>query len=184
MKKIKRTIGVLLSMAIMLSLICIQNIDAYAAAAGVTYRSYVQSIGWQGWKANGALSGTTGQSKRIEAIQLKLKNKPVSGSIVYRSYVQGTGWQSWKSNGDKSGTTGQSKRIEAIQVKLTQNMAKKYDVYYRVYAQSYGWLGWAKNGQSAGTSGLYRHIESIEVKLVKKGGKAPASSKAAYQKKK
>ena len=82
---------------------------AEAATPGVTYRAHVQSIGWQGWKSNGALAGTTGQSKRVEAIQIKLTN--ASGGIQYNAHVQGIGWQGWKSNGIVAGTTGQSKRM-------------------------------------------------------------------------
>ena len=33
-------------------------------------RVHVQDIGWQNWVRNGRIAGTTGQSKRIEAIQI------------------------------------------------------------------------------------------------------------------
>ena len=36
----------------------------------VIYRVHVQDIGWQNWVRNGRIAGTTGQSKRIEAIQI------------------------------------------------------------------------------------------------------------------
>lgn len=82
-----------------------------------------------------------------------------------------------------SGTSGQAKRLEAIQIRLTGDMAEQYDVYYRVHAQSYGWLGWTSNGESAGTEGLSKRLEAIEIVLVKKGGKAPGSTKDAFIKK-
>ena len=142
----------------------------------VSYRTHVQTYGWQGWKKNGAMSGTSGQSKRLEGIIIKLSNLPYSGGIMYRTHVQTYGWQGWKKNGQMSGTSGQAKRLEGIQIRLTGEMAKHYDVYYRVHAQTYGWLGWAKNGTMAGTSGLAKRLEGINIVLVPKGGKAPGST--------
>lgn len=145
-------------------------------SATVTYRTHVQTYGWQGWKTNGMESGTTGLSKRLEGIEIKVSDPYVSGGITYRTHVQTYGWQGWKSDGAQSGTTGEEKRLEAIQINLTGDMAEKYDVYYRVHAQTYGWLDWAKNGESAGTAGLAKRLESIEIKLVLKGGAAPGNT--------
>ena len=68
---------------------------------------------------DGDQSGTTGQSKRLEAIRIKLASKPVSGSFQYRTHVQKIGWQGWKKASDMSGTSGRALRLEAIQIKLT-----------------------------------------------------------------
>ena len=54
----------------------------------VAYRTHVQTYGWQGWKYNGQMSGTSGQAKRLEGICIKLTNKPYSGNIVYTTHVQ------------------------------------------------------------------------------------------------
>ncbi|MGO3073954.1 MAG: hypothetical protein ACTIDI_04595 [Pseudolactococcus laudensis] len=35
----------------------------------------MQGIGWQAWKSNGQMTGTTGQSLRLEAIQIQLVKK-------------------------------------------------------------------------------------------------------------
>ena len=149
----------------------------------VSYRTHVQSFGWQGWKYNGQMSGTSGQAKRLEGINIKLTNKLYSGGICYTTHVQSYGWQgdinnsaTWKKDGEMSGTSGQAKRLEAIMIKLTDEMADHYDVYYRVHAQSYGWLGWAKNGEPAGTAGYAKRLEGIQIVLVPKGGTAPSNS--------
>ena len=139
----------------------------------VTYQTHVQDYGWQEWKNDGEMSGTSGQSKRLEGINIKLQN--LSGSVEYQTHVQDIGWQGWKSNGAMAGTSGQSKQLEAIKIKLSGDAANKYDIYYRVHAQGYGWLGWAKNGESAGSEGYSKRLEGIEIKLVKKGGAAPGS---------
>ena len=144
----------------------------------VTYQTHVQDYGWQEWKNDGEMSGTSGQSKRLEGINIKLQN--LSGSVEYQTHVQDIGWQGWKSNGAMAGTSGQSKRLEAIKIKLSGDAANKYDIYYRVHAQDYGWLGWAKNGESAGSEGYSKRLEGIEIKLVNKGGAAPGSTSRPF----
>ena len=150
------------------------------ATASVQYQTHIQSKGWEEdwkgtWAKNGELSGTEGQSLRLESIRIKLDKGDVkySGNIVYTTHVQSKGWLSEVQNGTKSGTEGQAKRLEAIKIYLTGEMAEHYDVYYCVHAQTYGWLGWAKNGEYAGTAGLGKRLEAIEIVLVEKGGKAP-----------
>ena len=149
----------------------------------VEYRTHIQSFGWQGWKYNGVMSGTSGKAKRLEGINIKLTNKPYSGSIVYTTHVQSIGWQgsennvnTWFRDGQMAGTSGRAKRLEAIRIALTGEMAEHYDVYYRVHAQTYGWLAWAKNGEAAGTAGLSKRLEGIQIVLVPKGGAAPANN--------
>lgn len=148
------------------------------SSPSITYQTHVQDYGWQSWKSNGEVSGTVGQSKRLEGINIKLSN--INGSIEYKTHVQDIGWQDWKSNGQMSGTSGQSKRLEAIQIKLSGEAANQYDVYYRVHAQDYGWLDWAKNGESAGTEGYSKRLEGIQIVLVPKGGNAPGSTSKHY----
>ena len=143
----------------------------------VNYSTHVQDIGWQGYVKDGSTAGTTGQSKRLEAIRIKLSNNTsYNGTIQYQTHIQDIGWQGWKANGQMAGTSGQSKRLEAIRIKLTGEMAKQYDIYYRVHSQEFGWLGWAKNGESAGTEGYSYRLEAIQIQLVKKGGSAPGST--------
>ena len=153
------------------------------ANVNIAYRTHVQSFGWQGWKYNGVMSGTSGKAKRLEGINIKLTNKPYSGSIVYTTHVQSIGWQgnennvnTWFRDGQMAGTSGRAKRLEAIRIALTGEMAEHYDVYYRVHAQTYGWLAWTKNGEAAGTAGLSKRLEGIQIVLVPKGGAAPANN--------
>ncbi len=155
--------------------------DAYRQRY-VSYQTHVQDIGWQGIKYDGDVAGTSGQSKRLEAINISLSNPLYSGSIEYQTHVQDIGWQGWKANGQIAGTSGQSKRLEAIRIKLTGEMAKQYDIYYRVHSQEFGWLGWAKNGESAGTEGYSYRLEAIQIQLVKKGSSAPGSTSNCFYK--
>ena len=151
------------------------------------YQTHVQTFGWQGWVGDGKSSGTTGQSKRLEGIRIKINENSMmtglEGSIEYRTHVQTYGWEeTWAKNGEMSGTEGQSKRLEAIQIRLVGEIANNYDVYYRVHSQTYGWLDWAMNGESAGTEGMSKRLESIQIRLVPKGGPAPGSTYAPFRK--
>ena len=138
----------------------------------ISYKTHVQDIGWQDFVEDGKLSGTFGQSKRLEGIQIELSSK-LDGNVKYQTHVQDVGWQEWKLNGAVSGTTGQSKRLEAIRIELIGEIATKYDIYYRVHCQDFGWLGWAKNGEASGSEGYSKRLEGIQICLVKKGDKAP-----------
>lgn len=148
----------------------------------VKYQTHVENIGWQGYVGDGNTSGTQGESKRLEAIRIKLGSN-VDGGIRYRTHIQNVGWESsWAYDGNMSGTQGQSLRLEAIQIELTGNAVNQYDVYYRVHAQNFGWMGWAKNGESAGTEAYGYRLEAIQIQLVNKGGAAPGTTDNAFNK--
>ena len=149
----------------------------------VKYSTHVQDYGWMNKVYDGSISGTEGESKRLEAITINLDNAPYEGKIRYQVHVQDIGWQSWREDGASAGTTNQKKRLEAIKIKLTEEMEEKYDIYYRVHCQDYGWLGWAKNGASAGSEGESKRLEAIQIVFVEKGGKAPGSTDGAFHKK-
>ena len=145
----------------------------------VSYQTHVQDIGWQDWKKNGELSGTQGESKRLEGLRINLYSS-LFGYVEYKAHVQNDGWQDWVSDGEIAGTTGQSKRLEAVRLRLKGDVANKYDIYYRVHIQDYGWLDWAKNGESAGSEGCSKRLEGIEIRLVKKGEAAPGQTQRPF----
>ena len=126
---------------------------------------------------NNAVAGTTGQSKRVEAIQIRLNNG-VSDyyDIEYRAHVQNIGWQGWVKNDQVAGTTGESKRIEAIQIKLVPKKSfqgssnpSNTDFSYRSHVQDFGWLGYVENNSISGTVGISKRLEAFE--LLYKGRK-------------
>ncbi len=146
----------------------------------ISYMTHVEKYGWQSSKTDGVLSGTTGESKRLEAIRIALGGKIANGGITYRTHCEDYGWLPWVSDGAVSGTSGESKRLEAIQIKLTGEAAELYDVYYRVHAESYGWLDWACNGEAAGTATFSKRLEAIQIVIVNKGDKAPGETAEPY----
>lgn len=153
-------------------------------APSVEYQVHVQSHGWMESVKDGETAGTTGESKRIEALKIVLTgtdNEELAGSgIEYQAHVQGSGWQEPVKDGDVAGTEGESKRVEAVMIRLTGPIAEQYDIYYRVHSQTYGWLDWAKNGEKAGTSGFSKRVEAIEIQLVEKRGDAPGETENCY----
>ena len=60
----------------------------------VQYRSYIEGSGWESkWKQKNQISGTVGQSKRIEAIQIMLTGDIATYfDVYYRVQCQGYGW--------------------------------------------------------------------------------------------
>ena len=146
----------------------------------VQYRTHVQSIGWQPYVTDGAMSGTSGKSLRLEGIDINLQGN-TNGGLTYQTHVQSYGWQNWVSTGEFSGTQGEAKRLEAIRLKLTGQLEQTHDVYYRVHVQSFGWLDWAKNGAPAGSAGYAYRLEGIEIRVVPKGSQAPGATQIAYK---
>lgn len=150
-----------------------------AATGNINYATHVQNIGWQNAVSDGALSGTVGQSLRLEGITIE---SGIDGlGIEYATHVQNLGWQDYVADGTVSGTEGQSLRLEAIKIQLTGTQADKYDVYYRVQVENLGWLGWASNGAESGTAGYGYRLEGIEIVLVEKGTAFDTGSAAFYE---
>ena len=158
---------------------CDVQIGKEQTIPSVKYRTHVQKEGWQNFVEDGATSGTTGKSLRLEGIKIEL-DSGISGGVKYSTHVQKEGWQNFVENGALSGTTGKGYRLEAIKIELTGEIAKQYDIYYRVHAQKFGWMGWAKNGEQSGTQGYGYRLEGIQIKLVKKGETAPTSTTIAF----
>lgn len=153
----------------------------------VSYQTHVENIGWQSWKSDGEMSGTSSLGLRLEGIEVELNTQGYDLGVTYQTHIQNIGWESdtpsgWKSNGMMSGTSGLGYRLEAIQIKLTGTDASKFDIYYQVHAQNIGWMGWAKNGASAGTAGFGYRLEGIKITIVPKDSAAPGSTEQPFAK--
>jgi uncharacterized protein YjdB len=95
-----------------------QNVDAEFPDVTVSYKTHIQSKGWENaWLTNGAISGTVGSAKRLEAIEIKVSGNDNLG-IQYTTHCQSYGWLGWAKNGEFAGTEGLSKRLEGIQIVL------------------------------------------------------------------
>ena len=151
--------------------------EIFGKGCGVSYQTHVQNVGWQGYKSNGAMSGTEGKALRLEAIQIHLDDAPMSGGIEYQTHIQNQGWEKkWAANNAVSGTEKKALRLECIRIRLTGDMAKNYHVWYRVHAQNVGWMDWAKDGADAGTTGYGRRLEGIEIRVLPLNAPAPGNT--------
>lgn len=149
----------------------------------IYYSGHVQDYGDLAQVSNGARLGTTGQSKRLEAIKIKLSHgaNQMYGTVKYAVHCQDYGWMSQVTENTLAGTTGESKRLEAVAITLSGDIATYCDIYYRVHSQDYGWLDWAKNGANAGSAGYSKRIEAIEIKILPKGSAAPGATEDCFR---
>ncbi|MBC3803960.1 hypothetical protein GH808_05855 [Acetobacterium fimetarium] len=145
-----------------------------APVIDIRYLTHIQDLGWEtDWKTDGALSGTYGQSKRLEALKVELTGElPAGASIETTVHVQNQGDLGPFAMGSAAGTTGRSLRLENIC--LTLNNLPGYTLLYNVHVQDRGWLrdendrsSWFRSGEVAGTSALSLRLEGIKIKLVK-----------------
>ena len=90
----------------------------------IEYQTHVQTYGWMDYVADGEASGTSGESKRLEAIRIKLIGEMAEKyDVYYRVHAQQFGWMGWAKNGQSAGTSGYSYRLEAIQILLVKKGA-------------------------------------------------------------
>lgn len=145
----------------------------------------------QSWVSDGALAGTTGQAKRIEAIQVRLTGDlSEQYDIYYSVHVQKYGWTKWTKGLDEGdstdgrdgwcGTIGLSLRVESIRIVLVEkngtaptsdglwSYLTKSDlgsIVYSGHQQSYGDLAAVSNGTSLGTAGTGKRLEAVSISL-------------------
>lgn len=68
----------------------ITDVDVKSAflSPAIQYQSQIQNIGWQSNKLEGNVAGTTGQSKRLEALKIQIYNPYLNGDIQYKAHIQ------------------------------------------------------------------------------------------------
>ncbi len=88
-------------------------------SGGLEYRSHISDIGWEVWKGDSEISGTIGETRQVQAIQMHLVGDIANYyDIIYRTYGFEIGWMNWAFNGITSGSEGLNIPIQAIQVRL------------------------------------------------------------------
>ena len=154
------------------------QLDGDLSQLGISYGAHIQDIGWQEDRSNGSFAGTTGQSKRIEALHITLGDS--SGySIWYRAHVQDYGWLGWAKDGENAGTVGLSKRMEAIELVImpkgqtppgydpSVDSAKTSILEYSSHISQIGTVSDVADNLCAdivlGTTGQSRHLEGFRL---------------------
>jgi hypothetical protein len=134
----------------------------------VCARAYVQGVGWQNWRCasrGGALYvGTTGQSRRIEALSVWTAS---TGGVCLAGYVQGTGWTGTRCGGERGqvtvGSAGRGLRLEAVRINTHTG------VCVAGHVQRVGWQAWrcgaAGHSVVGGTTGQGRRLEALRLSV-------------------
>lgn len=156
------------------------NINSPESSINVNYRTHVQNIGWQNYVSNGSISGTSGQSLRLEAMNINLSNAPNNMKIKYQTHIQNIGWQPWVYNGSLAGTSGLGFRMEAFRISL-ENAPTGYHVLYQSHVENIGWQNWVQDGEISGTSGRGLRVEAIRIKMVKDSDMMKIASQSNIQ---
>lgn len=122
----------------------------------INYQCMVQDKGWQEMKYNGAISGTTGESKRIEAIKVH-----TDCNIKYRVHSQDIGWSEWQPKDVIVGKLG--KRIEAIEI-VTDGTCK---IKAQAHVEGLGWMDSVIGDiVKIGTEGKSLRLEAFKLEIV------------------
>lgn len=129
----------------------------------IAYNGHVEGYGWLNPVNDGTTCGTTGQSLRLEAIQIDTRY--LNLDIHAKVHISEIGWRDYGKidNNTVIGTTGQSKALECICLNCTNA-----NLVYRVHIEGTGWSAWTKaDGISTlGTVGQSLQLEAIEMKII------------------
>ncbi len=141
--------------------------DENTSMPQLSYRAHVADNGWLDFVEAGQTAGTTGESRRMEALQINLTNAG-NAKLTYSAHVADKGWMNSVEdldNTETAGTVGQAKRMEAV--KINVEGLEGYTIEYRAHVADIGWQNWVKAGEVAGTTGQAKQIEALEIRLVK-----------------
>ncbi len=145
----------------------------------VSYRAHVQGLGWLPWKSDGATAGTTGQARRVEAVQVRLVLKalptPTAPSTPTPTptpspsvSVTPTPTVSVTPTPTVSVTPTPTVSVTptpTVSVTPTPPAADKATASYSANVQSKGWMPTVTNGATAGTTGQGLRMEALRLKV-------------------
>ena len=119
-------VGIMVVVIVAIVLVVTTYISKAEQQTSITYRAHVAYNGWLSWKKDGEVAGTVGESRRMEAIKIKLTGN-YTGDVIYQTYVRDMGWQEWVSNSAIAGSESSRLRVEAIEVKLVEKKKQVQD---------------------------------------------------------
>lgn len=135
----------------------------------IKYQAHVQDHGWMEYKENGQTAGTTGESRRIEALRITLENCE-NVTLNIKAHIQDYGDREFTvtaADAEKIvGTQFEARRMEAITINAIGLKELGYKLQYKVHVQDYGWQDWKNEGEMAGTMYEAKRLEAIEIRLV------------------
>ena len=139
-----------------------------ATESKISIQAHVQDDGWLSPVGENEWAGTTGQSKRLEALKIDLGKTGIEIQEI-AVHIAFDGWKYYKNpNFDEViGTTGESKAIECIRIKCVDkdgNPLLKYRVHQSMFGDSSYTL--SDGISSLGSVGQSLPLEAIEIDLI------------------
>ena len=132
---------------------------------GIHNEVHVQNTGWTGGAQDGELAGTTGQSRRLEAVRGSLNGDALMDghSVWYRVHAQTYGWLGWAHDGEPAGTAGLAKRAEAIDVQVLPQgqVPRGYDSTQRAPAAQTGGTTGANSAAGDPAEGTFSENDAL-----------------------
>lgn len=132
--------------------------------SGIYYQAHVQDYGWREPVHDGQIIGSSGESRRMEAMRIDLRRLNGALELDVDVHLQNIGWKTFENvqPGTIIGTVGESRRLEAVRIRCRKNTTGK-KLKYQAHLQDIGWADVVGEGQQAGTTGQSRRMEALKI---------------------
>ena len=150
-------------------------------ANALSVEAHVAGIGWQPAVGNGCTAGTTGQSRAVEALRVRLSDGLAARYTVwYRVHSAEFGWLGWACDGAEAGSAGYGRAAQAVQVAVLpkgdpapgdtscpfkNRSDEPASITVRSHSSNIGWMSPVGSGSVAGTTGRGLPMEALEAQL-------------------
>ena len=150
-------------------------------ANALSVEAHVSNVGWQAAVGNGGTAGTTGQSRAVEALRVRLSGElSARYTVWYRVHSAEFGWLGWACDGADAGSAGYGRAVQAVQVAVlpkgdpapgdtTCPFKNRSDdpasISIRSHTSNIGWMSPVGGGSVAGTTGRGLPMEALEAQL-------------------
>ena len=147
----------------------------------ISVEAHVSNVGWQAAVGNGGTAGTTGQSRAVEALRVRLSGElSARYTVWYRVHSAEFGWLGWACDGADAGSAGYGRAVQAVQVAVlpkgdpapgdtTRPFKNRSDdpasIAIRSHTSNIGWMSPVGGGSVAGTTGRGLPMEALEAQL-------------------
>ena len=150
-------------------------------ANALSVEAHVAGIGWQPAAGNGGTAGTTGRSRAVEALRVRLSaDLSARYTVWYRVHSAEFGWLGWACDGADAGSAGYGRAAQAVQVAVLpkgdpapgdtstpfkNRVDDPASISIRSHTANIGWMSPVGNGAIAGTTGRALPMEALEAQL-------------------
>ena len=150
-------------------------------ADAISVEAHVSNVGWQAAVGNGGTAGTTGQSRAVEALRVRLSGElSARYTVWYRVHSAEFGWLGWACDGADAGSAGYGRAVQAVQVAVLpkgdpapgdtacpfkSRSDEPASITVRSHTSNIGWMSPVGGGSVAGTTGRDLSMEALEAQL-------------------